>query len=95
MATKKKAAAGIFAVGRKYLFRTVTYHMVGEIAGREGDFLILKNASWVADSGRFGEAAAKGTLVEVEHLGGLTVLINAQSLTDAVEWKHPLPEKSI
>ena len=80
-----------FEVGDKYFFRTVTYHLVGKIEAREGDWLKLSDASWVADSGRFTQAIQKGTLSEVEPVG--TAFINLATATDVFPWLHELPSK--
>ncbi len=76
-------------VGTKLFIRTVTYHMVGEVVKRVGKFFQLKNASWVADSGRFMNAIKEGTLDEVEPVGG--AFLNTDSIVDMFEWKHKLP----
>lgn len=81
-----------FDVGKSYLIRTVTYHVLGKIKTIKGDFLVLENASWVADSGRFGEAITKGTLSEVEYAGDAIVNVNA--ITDAYPWAHKLPDQT-
>ena len=44
-----------FEVGKKYFIRTVTYHLTGEVEAIKGNFLVLKNGAWIADSGRFNE----------------------------------------
>ena len=76
-------------VGKSYFFRTVTYHLVGEVVRQEGSFVELKDASWVADSGRFMNAIKKGTLDEVEPVGA--AFVNMDSVTDYFPWVHPLP----
>lgn len=82
--------------GNKVFIRTVTYHLVGEVTGREtvGEttFLVLENASWVADSGRFHVAIARGELSEVEFVG--PALVNVAAITDAFPWRHELPTTS-
>lgn len=80
-----------FEVGGKYFIRTVTYHLTGKVEAIQGNFLVLSDASWIADSGRFNEAIAKGTLSEVEPVG--TAFVNMNSITDAFPWKHELPKK--
>ena len=78
-------------VGGKYFFRTVTYHLVGEVVKCVGGFLELKNASWVADSGRFMNAIKEGTLDEVEPVG--KGYVNVNTIVDFFPWKHKLPTK--
>ena len=53
-------------IGHKWFFRTVTYHMVGRVVGRIGNFFKLEDASWIADSGRFMNAIKEGKLNEVK-----------------------------
>ena len=83
------------AVGKKFFFRTLTYHLVGEVkavivtSGKP--FFHLSKASWVADSGRFSAAIKNGTLSEVEPVG--EAFVNLDSVTDFFPWKHSLPTK--
>ena len=76
-------------IGEKWFFRTVTYHLVGQIVKKVGQFFVLDNASWVADSGRFMNAIKDGKLSEVEPVG--RTMVNIDSITDAFPWKHKLP----
>jgi len=77
-------------VGRSWFFRTVTYHIIGRVtAVIGGKLLLLQEASWVADSGRFSNAIKEGTLNEVEPLGDWAV--NIDSCTDFGPWIHALP----
>jgi len=78
-------------VGKKFYFRTVTYHQVGKVEKViSGKFLQLSNASWVADSGRFMQAIKNGTLEEVEPVGDM--FVNMESVCDLFPWKHDLPK---
>ena len=76
-------------VGKAWFFRTVTYHIVGKVKRQVGSFLFLKDAAWVADSGRFMQAIKDGTLNEVEPVGEWTV--NLDTVTDFGPWRHKLP----
>ncbi len=78
-------------VGKKWFFRTVTYHLIGKVVKRMGNFFILENASWVADSGRFMSAIKDGHLDEVEPVGD--AIINIGSVTDFFPWKHELTKE--
>ena len=77
-------------IGKKFFFRTVTYHLVGEVTGVFNKFLQLKDASWVADSGRFMQAIKNGELAEVEPVG--EAFVNLDSITDFFPWKHDVPK---
>jgi hypothetical protein len=81
-----------FEVGEAYFIRTVTYHVLGRVKAIKGNFLVLNEASWIADSGRFNEAIGKGTLNEVEYVGDAIVAINA--ISDAYPWNHKVPKES-
>ena len=78
-------------IGKQWFFRTVTYHCVGNVIGRMGDFLCMENASWVADSGRFMQAITNGTLNEVEPVG--PYYVNIKTVIDFFPWNHDLPKE--
>lgn len=80
-----------FETGENYFLRCVTYHMVGKVKEIVGSFLVLEDASWIADSGRFSNAIKEGKLSEVEPVG--TAFVNTNSVVDAFPWKHSLPTK--
>lgn len=80
-----------FEIGKSYFIRTVTYHLVGRLEARDDMFLILSDASWVADSGRFMQAIKEGKLSEVEPVGD--AIINMEAIIDAFPWVHALPKE--
>lgn len=77
--------------GKSWFFRTVTYHLVGHVEKVVGSWAVLRNASWVSDSGRFMQAIKDGVLNEVEPVGD--ALLNLDTVTDAFPWRHALPDK--
>ena len=85
-----------FEVGEKYFIRTVTYHLTGKVKKIMGKFLILSNASWIADSGRFSKAMAEGIdkqdNSEVEPFKE-DVIVNTDSITDACVYNYSLPDE--
>src|SRR5574337_2001185 len=76
--------------GGAYFFRTVTYHLTGRVKQVLGNLLVLEDAAWIADSGRFTQAIKDGVLNEVEPVG--EAIINLSTVTDMFPWKHPLPK---
>ena len=76
-------------IGKKLFIRTVTYHLVGEVTARVGSLFQLKDASWVADSGRFMQAIKDGEIDEVEPVGDAWV--NTDAVVDIFPWRHALP----
>lgn len=83
---------GPFEIGKAYLIRTVTYHQVGILKDIQDDFLIFKDASWVADSGRFSDCLTKGSFNEVEYVGPM--LINKTAIVDAFPWENKVPKET-
>lgn len=82
----------LWKVGKSYFIRTVTMHLIGKLEVVNSTELLLKNAVWVADSGRFHDALKKGTLSEVEPFV-TDVIVNRTSIIDACEWIHDLPKE--
>jgi len=83
-------SSGAWEIGEKYFVRCVTYHYLGKLERIDGRELVLSSASWVADSGRWGDALASGKLSEVEPYPG-SVIINRSAIVDASVWSHDLP----
>ena len=81
-----------FEIGGKYFIRTVTYFATGEVEDIKGDFLVLKDAAWIADTGRFSQALTTGVLSEVEPVE-TPMFLNMNTITDAFIWGHSLPRE--
>lgn len=78
-----------FSIGASYVVRTVTMIVVGRVVGVVGQFLVLSDAAWVADTGRFSDFLAKGLVNEVEPAEG-RVFLGLGSIIDVYEWRHTL-----
>lgn len=76
-----------YVVGKAYLIRTVTMIQIGRLKWIGPKELVLEDASWVADTGRFHDALSNGTLNEIEPFTG-DVIIGRGSIVDVCEWKH-------
>ena len=81
-----------FIIGKAYLIRTVTFHLLGRIEKVSGDFLVMTDASWVADSGKFSTAITKGELSESEYVGD--AIVNLTAIVDAFPWGHKIPKET-
>jgi hypothetical protein len=79
-----------FEIGKSYFIRTVTYHVIGTVESIKGPFLVLSEASWIADSGRFSKAISEGELSEVEYVGEM--IVNTSAIADATRWNHKNPK---
>lgn len=45
-----------FEIEKNYLIRTVTFTLTGKIKKITRDFLVLQDADWIADTGRFSQS---------------------------------------
>lgn len=102
MKTKKPAAArkpakrvqSPLRVGASVLIRTVTHYYTGRVVLLTRDEVVLSDAAWVADTGRYHVALRDGTLVEVEPYPE-PVSIARGAIVDVAAWSHPLPRAAL
>lgn len=89
--TQKTNEVTAYILGESYLIRTVTYHWVGTIEAIFPTEIVLKDASWVADTGRFHVALESGFdgNSEIEFAG--KAIVHRGAIIDACSWKHSLP----
>ena len=90
-AEQVKKREGAWMVGEKYIIRTVTMMQTGRLVYIDDKELILEDAAWIADSGRWSDALATGTLNEIEPFDD-EVVIGRSAIIDATIWKHALPK---
>ena len=81
-----------FKVGDAYLIRTVTNYWTGRVEKVVGGFLVLADAAWIADTGRYSEATDEAHLKEVEPCAE-PVIVSLGSIVDARSWTSALPRK--
>ncbi len=79
-----------YQVGQNYFIRTVTHYYTGKLIRVTAKELVLENAAWIADTGRFHDALKTGKLNEVEPFED-DVVVGRGAVVDAVKWKHELP----
>lgn len=91
--SKQPDPAVVGLIGQQVIIRTVTHYHVGLVVGATRGFVTLEQASWVADTGRWGEALATGRLNETE-LFPSPVLVSLSAVIDITAWPHPLPTSS-
>jgi len=80
-----------FVVGQKYLIRTVTMYYTGLLSSVTDTDLVLTNAAWIADAGRFYDALKTGNLSEVEPFIH-DAIVSRGVVIDATRWDHDLPQ---
>jgi hypothetical protein len=71
-------------IGKTYLIRTVTMTDTGRLVAVTEHELVLEDAAWIADSGRFADAVKKAEFQEVEPFPDGRVIIGRGSIIDAV-----------
>ncbi len=78
-------------IGSGYFIRTDTYHITGKLVAITDTELVLVDAAWIADSGRFAPAMAGGEFSEVEPWpDGKPVLVGRYTIRDA-SYRDTLP----
>jgi len=86
-------------VGANYHIRTGTHHYTGTFVGFNGpnnSEIVIKDAAWIPDEGRFTQAISTGSFNEVEpYPDGEPVMINRQFINAAVRigWLVPRSQK--
>lgn len=80
-----------YEIGAPYFIRTVTYHLTGRLVQVTNQELVIEDAAWIADDGRFAQAMEKGTFAEVEPFPSGQVIIGRGSLIDARKITFELP----
>lgn len=79
-------------IGNSVFIRTVTMYYTGEIVGVTDGEVLIQNAAWIADTGRFSKALATGELNEIEpYPDGAVVSVSRGAIIDVCNWKHALP----
>lgn len=76
--------------GTNVLVRAVTFYYTGRLVDIAEGFLVLADAAWIADTGRFNVALSTGKLNEVEPYPG-ACYVNAGAVVDVSPWNHELP----
>jgi hypothetical protein len=77
-----------------YLIRTVTMIDTGKLVAFNEHELVLEDAAWIADTGRFADAVKKAEFNEVEPFPAGRVIIGRGAVIDAVEiTKSPRSQK--
>ena len=76
----------------KVFIRTVTHHYTGRLLAVFPLELVLTDAAWIAEDGRFMDAIATGEFSEVEpYPDGAEVVIGRGAIVDATVVSWPLP----
>lgn len=74
-----------YEIGKNYLIRTVTMIDTGRVVAVTEHEIVLEEAAWVADTGRFTQALEKAEFGEVEPFPEGRVIVGRGSVIDAVQ----------
>jgi hypothetical protein len=82
-------------IGKSVIVRSVTHYYTGRLARVAGGFLILENAAWIADAGRWATTLEQGveSLKEIEPFPVGEVFVALGGVIDIAEWQHELPRE--
>ena len=86
-ATAPQRDDSAWEIGKIYLIRTVTMIDTGKLVGVTPQELILEDAAWIADTGRFSDALENATFGEVEPFPNGKVILGRGAIIDAVQIK--------
>lgn len=79
-------------LGNKVYIRTVTHHYTGQIVALTESEIVLSDAAWIADSGRWATAFKTGELNEIEpYPDDVQVAVSRGAVCDVATWPHALP----
>lgn len=81
---QQQSSDGPWKVGTLYQIRTVTFTYTGRLVAIHPQEIVLVDAAWIPDTGRFANACASGDYSEVEPFPtGQQVIIGRGSVVDA------------
>ncbi len=82
-----KSSDAAWEIGSIYLIRTVTMIDTGRLVLVTEHELVLEDAAWIADTGRFAQAVEKAEFGEVEPFPDGRVIVGRGAVIDAVKIK--------
>lgn len=81
-----------YKVGQNYFIRTATMILTGKLIDYTEQELVLEQAAWIADTGRFSNALQTGEFSEVEpYPDDIKVFVGRAAVVDACEYNKLLP----
>jgi len=81
-----------YKIGQNYFIRTVTYFFTGKLVEVLDYEIVIEDAAWIPDTGRYSDSFKTGEHSEVEPIEG-KLIIGRQAIIDCTEWNKPLPRK--
>jgi len=84
---QKSVQNSAWEVGKCYLIRTVTMIDTGRLVDVTEHEIVLEDAAWIADTGRFSDALKSLQFSEVEPFPDGRVIVGRGAVIDAVQIK--------
>jgi hypothetical protein len=73
-----------FNIGKNYLIRTVTMIQTGKLVAVYPTEIVLEEAAWIADTGRFADNLVSCSFEEVEPFPEGQIIVGRGAIIDAV-----------
>jgi len=89
----KETCDSPYQIGENYFIRTVTMIQIGKLVKVTEQELVLEDAVWIADTGRFTQGLLNAELKEIELFPKGDVIVGRGSIIDACVWSHNLPKE--
>lgn len=80
-----------YTIGANYFIRAIPFHYTGRLVEVYDKELVIEDAAWIADDGRFMQAVETGSFSEVEPFPDGPVIIGRATITDAKIIPFALP----
>ena len=74
-----------YEIGKNYFVRTVTHYLTGRVLRVTQQEIVVEDAAWIADTGRFADAIKNASFDEVEPYPDGQVIIGRGAVIDAVQ----------
>ena len=87
----EKSGPGPWEIGKNYCIRTVTMIQTGRLVEVHPIELVLEDAAWIADTGRWADFLVSGKINEVEPFPSGRVIVGRMAVIDAVSIGFNLP----
>ena len=79
-----------FIEGESYFICTSTRYFVGRVVSKTQTDLLLEDAAWIVDTGRFHDFLKNGEPIECEPFID-PIIVPCHMVIDATKWRHKLP----
>ena len=78
--------------GMKAFIETTTKYWTGEVEDFDFDYIVLKKAAWIPDTGRLSDCFTTGECAEVEpYPDNVMVRVKIDQIVNVTDWPFPLP----